>query len=82
MTKVSGLIDKPAKEQGASSVLTKRERDVVRAVAEGMSNKEIADHLGIGANTVRTHISNILRKLNLSNRTQLALHTKDEAGEW
>jgi NarL family two-component system response regulator LiaR len=46
-----------------------------------MSNKEIAEHLGIGANTVRTHISNILRKLNLSNRTQLALYAKDEASE-
>lgn len=75
------LIEKPRKEQGANSVLTKREGDVVRAVAEGMSNKEIAEHLGIGANTVRTHISNILRKLSLSNRTQLALYAKDEAGE-
>jgi DNA-binding NarL/FixJ family response regulator len=53
--------------------LTPRELDVVALVGEGNANKEIALRLGIGERTARTHVSNILRKLGLSSRTQLAL---------
>ena len=53
--------------------LTPRELDVVALVGEGSANKEIALRLGIGERTARTHVSNILRKLGLSSRTQLAL---------
>jgi DNA-binding NarL/FixJ family response regulator len=53
--------------------LTPRELDVVTLVGEGKANKEIARQLGIGERTARTHVSNILRKLRLTSRTQLAL---------
>ena len=56
-----------------SSELTSRELDVLRLVARGEPNKQIASELGIGERTVRTHVSRMLRKLNLSSRTQAAL---------
>jgi DNA-binding NarL/FixJ family response regulator len=56
-----------------SAELTARELDVVALVGEGKANKEIAFELGIGERTARTHVSNILRKLGLTSRTQLAL---------
>ena len=53
--------------------LTERERDVLRLVAQGRANKEIAVDLGITERTARTHVSNILSKLGLASRTQAAL---------
>jgi DNA-binding NarL/FixJ family response regulator len=53
--------------------LTARELDVVRLLAKGASNKEIATELTITERTARTHVSNILGKLNLASRTQAAL---------
>ncbi len=53
--------------------LTERERDVLRLVAQGQANKEIALELGINERTARTHVSNILSKLGLASRTQAAL---------
>ena len=55
------------------SALTSRERDVLILVAQGRSNREIADELVISERTARTHTSNILRKLQLTSRTQAAL---------
>jgi NarL family two-component system response regulator LiaR len=54
--------------------LTERELDVVRLVAQGRSNHEIAQALVISEKTVKTHISNILGKLQLEDRTQLAIY--------
>ena len=54
--------------------LTEREVDVVRLVAQGRSNHEIATELVISEKTVKTHISNILGKLHLDDRTQLAIY--------
>jgi NarL family two-component system response regulator LiaR len=54
--------------------LTPREMDVLRLVAKGKSNKEIADALIISEKTVKTHLSNILSKLHLADRTQVAIY--------
>lgn len=54
--------------------LTERETDVLRLLAEGKANKEIAQALTIGEKTVKTHVSSILGKLNVTSRTQAALY--------
>lgn len=54
--------------------LTERETEVLRLLAQGKSNKEIAYILSIGEKTVKTHVSSILSKLGVSSRTQAALH--------
>lgn len=54
--------------------LTERETEVLRLVAQGLSNKELARALGIGEKTVKTHVSNILAKLGVQSRTQAALY--------
>jgi NarL family two-component system response regulator LiaR len=54
--------------------LTEREVEVLKLVAQGLSNQAIADKLIVSERTVRTHISNILSKLHLANRTQVALY--------
>jgi DNA-binding NarL/FixJ family response regulator len=54
--------------------LTDRETEVLRLLAEGRSNKEIARNLQIGEKTVKTHVSNILSKLGVQSRTQAALY--------
>jgi DNA-binding NarL/FixJ family response regulator len=54
--------------------LTERETEVLRLLAIGKSNKEIASEMYISETTVKTHVSNILMKLNVPSRTQAALH--------
>jgi NarL family two-component system response regulator LiaR len=54
--------------------LTERETEVLRQLAQGKSNKEIAASLVIAEKTVRTHVSNVLAKLGVTSRTQAALH--------
>lgn len=54
--------------------LTERETDVLRLLAQGLSNKEIAQTLVIGERTVKTHVGNVLAKLGVASRTQAALH--------
>lgn len=61
----------PSRER--PSELTAREVEILRLLGEGRANKEIAVELGISERTARTHVSNILRKLGLSSRTQAAL---------
>ncbi len=53
--------------------LSQREREVLGLMAEGLSNQQIADQLGIGEKTVKTHVSNVLAKLGVSDRTQAAV---------
>jgi NarL family two-component system response regulator LiaR len=57
--------------------LTERETDVLRLLAQGQSNQEIARNLNISATTVRSHVSNILAKLGVANRTQAALIARE-----
>ena len=54
--------------------LTEREMDVLKRVAQGMSNQEIADQLFIGVKTVKFHITNIFNKLQVDDRTQAAIY--------
>lgn len=54
--------------------LTERETDVLRLIAGGFANKEIARKLHIGENTVKTHVSSVLMKLGVQSRTQAALY--------
>lgn len=55
--------------------MTKREREVIDLITEGMSNKEIAKHLHVATHTVKSHVHNILEKLALHSRLQIAAHT-------
>ena len=57
--------------------LTQRELDVLRCIAQGMSNKQVAQHLSIETTTVRSHVSSLMRKLSMENRTQLALYARE-----
>ena len=59
---------------GNPEALTERETDVLRLVARGQANKQVARELGIREQTVKTHVSNILGKLQLQSRTQAALY--------
>ncbi len=64
---------KPAEVIASQSQLTRREIDVVREVALGKTNQQIADDLHITVKTVETHLTRILSKLNMTSRTQVAL---------
>jgi DNA-binding NarL/FixJ family response regulator len=63
-----------ADEDKGEQALTERELFVLRLVASGASNQEIADKLSISVNTVKSHLKNILSKLQLENRTQAATY--------
>lgn len=62
----------------AAEPLTPRELDILRRIAQGQENREIAEQLVISEATVRTHVSNILGKLHLASRTQAALYAIKE----
>ena len=63
-------------EPGAEMLdsLSQREREVLALIAEGLNNQQIAERLGIGEKTVKTHVSNVLGKLDVSDRTQAAVY--------
>ncbi|MDJ0344876.1 response regulator transcription factor [Streptomyces sp. H10-C2] len=63
----------PGHGQGRGNALTEREREVLTLIADGRSNREIARALVLSEKTVKTHVSNILMKLDVSDRTQAAL---------
>jgi len=68
----------PVGQGPAVDTLTERELEVLCLVAQGHSNREISNQLTISEATVRTHVSNILSKLNLDSRTQAALYALRE----
>jgi len=69
---------RPALQPPTVDPLTPREIEVLRLVAQGLGNQEIADELVIGEATVRSHVSSILSKLHLASRTQAALYALRE----
>jgi NarL family two-component system response regulator LiaR len=71
-------MQRPSELPPTDDPLTVRELEVLRLLAQGLTNQEIAAKLVIGEGTVRTHVSNILSKLHLANRTQAALYALRE----
>lgn len=67
------IIRRMAAPQAGVAALTAREREILALLAQGCSNRDIADRLMISERTARTHVSHILTKLQLSSRTQAAL---------
>ncbi|URN92679.1 MAG: response regulator transcription factor [Candidatus Pristimantibacillus lignocellulolyticus] len=65
---------KSEQKQQLHDLLTEREMDVLKSVARGLSNQEIADELFIGVKTVKFHITNIFNKLEVEDRTQAAIY--------
>jgi two-component system, NarL family, response regulator LiaR len=76
--KVLEEIGRPGKPARSVNPLTEREVEVLRLVARGMSNQEIADSLSLSEATVRTHVSSVLSKLHLASRVQATLYALRE----
>jgi NarL family two-component system response regulator LiaR len=76
--KVLHELTRPAERAKATDAITDRELEVLKLIARGLSNQEIADRLVITEATVRAHVSNILGKLHLASRTQAALYALKE----
>ena len=71
-------LEQPSDRPRVEDPLTEREVDVLRLVARGLSNREVAKELVISERTVAAHVRSILGKLNLANRTQAALYALRE----
>ncbi len=86
VTMVNSLFSQIAREaiqRGRSDVMesvrmTPRERQVINLIAEGMSNKEIAAHLHVAVHTVKSHVRNVMEKLTLHSRLQIAAYVHQQ----
>ncbi len=76
--KLINELNQPSDLPPTTDPLTGREVDIIRLVAQGLTNQEIAERLVLSEWTVRTHVRNILDKLHLANRTQAALYALRE----
>jgi DNA-binding NarL/FixJ family response regulator len=73
LRRVSGALAAPRNGSDSDVALTKRESEVLKQLAFGLTNKEIAQSLGISYETVKEHVQHILRKIGVSDRTQAAV---------
>ena len=71
-------LNKPSKPVSKCTTLTDRETEILKLIANGMSNQEIADQLFLSVWTVRTYVTAILDKLSVDNRTQATLYALRE----
>jgi two-component system response regulator DegU len=81
----SQIMDYGVKELGPSKLIesvrmTRREREIVELIAEGLANKEIAYKLNLSIYTVKSHVHNILEKMALNSRVQIAIHSRYAEG--
>jgi DNA-binding NarL/FixJ family response regulator len=77
----SQIMDYGVREMGKKKVIesvrmTKREREIVGLISEGLANKEIAQKLNLSVYTVKSHVHNILEKMALNTRVQIAIHSQ------
>lgn len=73
ISKIPSLLDNHQQTDFSSFGITQKELEVITLIAEGLSNKEIANSLFLSEGTIRNTLSNILQKLNLRDRTQVAI---------
>jgi len=81
----SQIMDYGISEMGPTKLIqsvrmTKREREIVELIAEGLANKEIASKLNLSIYTVKSHVHNILEKMALNTRVQIAIHARSPEG--
>jgi len=77
LTEFSSIANRPASKADASGdyqLLTNREKEILQTLSNGASNKEIANALNISEHTVKIHLKNILKKLQVNNRLQAAVY--------
>ena len=79
----SQIMEYGVKELGPSNLMqsvrmTKREKEIVELIAEGLANKEIAYKLSLSIYTIKSHVHNILEKMALNSRVQIALYAQEE----
>jgi two-component system, NarL family, nitrate/nitrite response regulator NarL len=79
LRRVNTLARHLTRVQPADAPLTAREREVVALIDEGLSNKQIAEQLGIEASTVKNHVHNILEKLGVNRRSEAAARVRSRA---
>jgi DNA-binding NarL/FixJ family response regulator len=81
MASADGLVAQISSSKAVSlDELTKRERQVAKAVADGLSNREIAARLSISERTVKARLTSVFQKLNVRDRVQLALLLRGNGG--
>ena len=73
LRRVTGVLTAPRLDLDTDAPLTPREADVLRGMAGGLTNLEIADQLGISYETVKEHVQHVLRKIGVDDRTQAAV---------
>jgi DNA-binding NarL/FixJ family response regulator len=79
LTRIAATAETRSLEQMLDAVrMTRREREVIELIADGLSNKEIAQRLNIAAHTVKSHVRNVMEKLALHTRLQIAAFVRRE----